>query len=323
MKLREIIEFLGLSAGDSVMLDIEITAINSLEKAGAGELSFLEQDRYVALLGETRASAVLVREPHMKFLPSGCIAINSKNPYLDMARLSKLFAKLPFGLSQEPAEIDDSVQIAPSATISNGVRIGARTIIMPGAVIGEGVEIGEECLIYPNVVIYRDTRIGNRVVIHAGSVIGSDGFGYAHTSAGEHIKIYHNGIAVIEDDVELGANNCIDRAVFGETRIKRGSKIDNLVQIAHNCVLGEHSIVVSQVGLAGSTTTGRNVVFGGQSATSGHLHIGDFATIAARGGVTKNIDGNKTYAGFPLFEHREWLKIQGIIKGLLKKANRM
>lgn len=125
---------------------------------------------------------------------------------------------------------------------------------------------------------------------------------------------------VIEDDVELGANNCIDRAVFGETRIKRGTKIDNLVQIAHNCVLGEHSIVVSQVGLAGSTTTGRNVIFGGQSATSGHLHVGDFATIAARGGVSKSIEGKKTYAGFPLMEHKEWLKLQASLKHQLKKS---
>ncbi len=317
MKLSEIIKFLNLSC--PIPNDIGITGIASLECANRTELSFIEQERYAQNLEGCQAGAVLVRDSHASLLPKGVIALVSENPYLDMARLSKLFAKPPFGLSNEPPVIAKSAQIAPSATISNGARIGEGCVIMAGAVIGENVQLGESCLIYPNVVIYRDTKIGNRVIIHAGSVIGSDGFGYAHTKTGEHIKIYHNGIVVLEDDVELGANNCIDRAVFGQTRIKRGSKIDNLVQIAHNCVLGEHSIIVSQVGLAGSTTTGRNVIFGGQSATSGHLHVGDFTTIAARGGVTKSIQGGKTYAGFPLMEHKEWLRMQGVLKGLLKK----
>lgn len=317
MKLSQIIQTLGLST--EITEDIEILGISSLDRASAQELSFVEKDKYISELKHTRAGAVLVRAGLLEFVPPHCVALVSENPYLDMARLSKFFAKPPFSGESLPAQIDPSAQIAPNATIGSGARIGARTVIMPGVVVGEGVHIGEDCLIYPNVVLYRDTMIGNRVIIHAGSVIGSDGFGYAHTKSGEHVKIYHNGIVVIEDDVELGANNCVDRAVFGETRIRRGSKIDNLVQIAHNCVLGEHSILVSQVGLAGSTTTGRNVVFGGQSATAGHLHVGDFATIAARGGVSKSIQGGATYAGFPLMEHKEWLKLQAALKHLNPK----
>ncbi|MEF3191553.1 MAG: UDP-3-O-(3-hydroxymyristoyl)glucosamine N-acyltransferase, partial [Campylobacterales bacterium] len=173
-----------------------------------------------------------------------------------------------------------------------------------------------------NVVVYRDCVIGNRCIIHAGTVIGSDGYGFAHTRSGEHVKIYQNGNVVVEDDVEIGANCTVDRAVFGSTIIRRGTKIDNLVQIGHNCDIGEYVLMAAQVGISGSTTLGRNVVMGGQSATAGHLTIGPFATIAARGGVTKSLSGHKTYAGFPIMEHRLWLSLQALLARMVKRETK-
>jgi UDP-3-O-[3-hydroxymyristoyl] glucosamine N-acyltransferase len=189
---------------------------------------------------------------------------------------------------------------------------------MSGVYIGTDVVIGDNVLLYPNVTIYRDCKLGNNVMIHSGSVVGSDGFGYAHTKAGEHVKLYQNGNVIIEDDVEIGANTTIDCAVFGSTLIMHGAKIDNLIQIGHNCVVGEYSIMVSQSGLAGSTTLGRNVVMGGQSATAGHLSIAPFTTLAARSGVTKSITKGGVYGGFPLMEHKLWLKLQAKLAKILQ-----
>ena len=181
------------------------------------------------------------------------------------------------------------------------------------------MEIGEGTILYPNVVVYRDCKIGKNCIIHAGTVIGSDGYGFAHTKDGKHVKIYQNGNVVIEDEVEIGANCTIDRAVFGTTLIKSGTKLDNLIQIGHNCEIGQNVLMASQVGISGSTKLGKNVVMGGQSATAGHLEIGDFATIAARGGVTKSLKGGKTYAGFPVMEHRLWLKLQAMLARMAKR----
>lgn len=197
--------------------------------------------------------------------------------------------------------------------------IGANCTIMSGAFIGDNVTIGNNTTIYPNVTVYRDCKVGNDCIIHAGTVIGSDGFGFANTKDGKYIKIYQNGNVEIGNDVEIGANCTIDRAVFNSTIIDDGVRIDNLVHIAHNCKIGRGCILVTQVGLSGSTTLHPYVVMGGQSATSGHLEIAAFTTIAARGGVTKTItEPKKQWAGFPLFEHRQWLKLQGKISNLLK-----
>ena len=237
------------------------------------------------------------------------VALCSDEPYLLVAHLSKLFAKPVASSSMVPVIGEGSV-VYPTAHIENGARIGSNCTIMSGVYIGTDVVIGDNVLLYPNVCIYRDCVLGNNVMIHSGSVVGSDGFGYAHTKTGEHIKLYQNGNVIIEDDVEIGANTTIDCAVFGSTLIKHGSKIDNLIQIGHNCVVGEHSILVSQSGLAGSTILGRNVVMGGQSATAGHLTIAPFTTLAARAGVTKSITKGGVYGGFPLMEHKLWLKLQ-------------
>jgi len=189
---------------------------------------------------------------------------------------------------------------------------------MAGCYVGDNVVIGSNTLLHPNVTLYHGTKMGENCIIHAGTVIGSDGYGFAHTKQGEHVKIYQNGNVLIEDDVEIGANCTIDRAVFGITYIRKGTKLDNLIQIAHNCDVGEHNLMASQVGLAGSTTLGRNVVMGGQSATAGHLTLGDFTTIAGKGGVTKSLEGNKMYAGFPAVEIRVWRKLQASLMRLVK-----
>jgi UDP-3-O-[3-hydroxymyristoyl] glucosamine N-acyltransferase len=297
--------------------DIEISGMNTLRDAMQGEVSFLSDTKYEKELVGTRASAVILPASKAHLLPVGVIALESDEPYLSVALLSKHFSK-PVQSSSFSPVIGNETRVYPTAHIENGARIGANCTIMSGVYVGTEVVIGDDVILYPNVTIYRDCVIGNRVIIHAGAVIGSDGFGYAHTKMGEHIKLYQNGNVIIEDDVEIGANTTVDCAVFGSTIIKQGSKIDNLVQIGHNCVIGEHSIMVSQSGLAGSTTLGRNVVMGGQSATAGHLTIAPFTTLAARSGVTKSITNKGVYSGFPLMEHKLWLKMQAKLAKILE-----
>lgn len=301
--------------------DFELSGLAPLQSASCTEVSYIDQEKYLAQLADSKAGAVLIRESFISQVPPHIQALVVDNPHLAFALLSALFVHKDFSIEQNAdSKIHPNAQISERAYIGKSVFIGADSIIMPGVVIGDNVHIGQNCKIYPNVVIYRNTSIGNNVSIHAGSVIGCDGFGYAHTKDGKHIKIEHNGCVIIEDDVEIGANNTIDRAVFGETRIKQGVKIDNLVQIGHNCVIGEHSILVSQVGLAGSTTTGRNVVMGGQAGTGGHIHIGDFVQVAGRGAVGKNLPPNTKWGGHPLMELDEWMKFYVSLRRMLKKG---
>ena len=248
---------------------------------------------------------------------NGTTALVCENPHLAFAIISGYYKK-PLIREKKPSQIAQNATIMPNVYIGSNVKIGEDTIIMAGAFIGDDVQIGEKCIIHPNVVIYNDTKIGNRCHLLANCVIGSDGFGYAHTKDGRHIKIYHNGNVVLEDDVEIGACTTIDRAVFETTNIKKCTKIDNLVQIGHNCILGENCLIVSQTGLAGSTTLGRNVVMGGQSGSGGHVSVGDFAQIAARGGVSKNLPGGKTYSGHPILELKDWLKLNAKIQKFFK-----
>ena len=319
MNLNKLPKNIGLRSIDK---DIEIIAIKDLSKAGQNELSFITSKKYIDELIGTKAGAVLVTKDLAKMVPNTSVSIVCDDPYLYMAYASKYFKKDLLSKEYIKPYIDKSATVSDKATVGSNSKIGENSTVLPGAVIGENVIIGKECTIYPNVTIYNVTRIGDNCTIHAGSVIGSDGFGYAHTKDGRHIKIYHNGNVIIEDDVEIGANCTVDRAVFGSTVIKKGSKIDNLVQIGHNCIIGEHSILVSQVGLSGSTELGRNVVMGGQSATAGHLKIGDFATIAARGGVSKSIEGGRVYGGFPLTLQKDWLKLQAKILKLTKQEKK-
>ena len=314
MKLSKIAEILEIPFDGE---DKEISGMNTLMDANENEISFFDNEKYLKDLSITKAGAVILNKKFEDYLPANTIGLFTDEPYLKMAILTQYFVK-PLIREGKPI-IDESADIQPNSVIGANTKIGKNVLIMSGAVIGADCEIGDNTVIYPNVTIYNDTKIGCDVKIHAGAVIGSDGFGYAHTKMGEHVKIYHLGYVEIEDDVEIGANTTIDRGAFGKTLIKKGAKIDNLVQIGHNCEIGEYSILVSQVGLAGSTKLGRNVVMGGQAATSGHLEIAPFTQIAARGGVTKTIKEAGVYGGFPLYPQKTWLKLQAKIAGLLKK----
>ncbi|MEA3522705.1 MAG: UDP-3-O-(3-hydroxymyristoyl)glucosamine N-acyltransferase [Campylobacterota bacterium] len=316
MLLKEIAKIIGIAYEGP---DLKIKGMNTLLDANSHEVSFVASSKYEVDLANTKAAAVIVPANLIESVPSSCIALLCDESYLKMAMLSKYFAKPILDNDAPVPIIGKNSQISSKAHIENGAVIGENCTILAGAYIGLHVKIGDNVTLYPNSSIYAYCELGNDVIIHSGTVVGSDGFGFAHTKAGEHVKIYQNGNVVIEDDVEIGSNSTIDCAVFGSTMIKKGVKIDNLVQVGHNCVIGEYSIIVSQAGVAGSTTLGRNVVIGGQSAISGHLNIAPFTTFAGRSGATKDVkESGKTFAGFPLMEHRQWLKLQARIAKLLR-----
>ncbi len=297
--------------------DVDISGIHTLSEATSTQLSFFTDSKYASQLPETKAAAVFIDEKHADLLPSGTIALITDEAYLKLALASKFFAHKLVTNGTDPA-MGEGCDIDQYVRFGDNVTLGDNVTIMAGCYVGDNVVVGSNTLLYPNVTLYHGSKVGERCIIHAGTVIGCDGYGFAHTKLGEHVKIYQNGNVIVEDDVEIGANCAIDRAVFGTTYIRKGTKLDNLIQIAHNCDVGEHTLCAAQVGLAGSTTLGRNVVMGGQSATAGHLEVGAFATIAGKGGVTKSLEGGKTYAGFPAIDHKMWLRTQAKIAGLLK-----
>jgi len=299
--------------------NFEVTGMNSLKQASKSEISFVSNSKYIKDIEESNAGAIIVDSITKEYVPKDCVALVVDFPYWEMATLSKYFAPQIEDYSLPNAEIGEGCNISKNAELANGAKIGENCTIMAHVYIGTNVVIGDNTIIYPNVTIYRDCKLGKECIIHAGSTIGSDGFGFATSKTGEHRKIYQNGNVVIEDDVEIGSSTTVDRAVFGTTLIKNGVRIDNLVQVGHNCIIGEFSVLVAQAGISGSTTMGRNVVMGGQSATAGHLSIAPFTTMAARSGVTKTIkQSGKTFAGFPLMEHKLWLKLQAKLARLIK-----
>jgi UDP-3-O-[3-hydroxymyristoyl] glucosamine N-acyltransferase len=298
--------------------DIEIDGLHTLDKASSTQISFFNDKRYKEQLSTTKAGAVLLEEQYAYLLPKTTIALITDEPYLKLALASKLFAYKIVTKGGHP-NMGEGCDIDKRVRFGKNVTLGDNVTVMASAYVGDNVTIGSNTIIYPNVTIYHHSKIGNNCILHAGVVIGADGYGFAHTKMGEHIKIYQNGNTIIEDSVEIGANTTIDRAVFGSTYIRKGSKIDNLVQIGHNCDIGEHSLIAGQAGIAGSTTIGRNLILGGQGAISGHLKLGDFITIAAKSGVTKSLKGGRIYAGFPAIEHINWLKLQARISRLGKR----
>lgn len=323
MRLYEMLENSNIEFDRTKLRDFEVKSLLPLEFASENDVSYIRDDKYLPLLRDCKAGAIFVNSKHKNNLDdieNNQNIIFTPNPHLSFAYLSQFFkvAQIQNTTSKNPHT--DS-KIFQNVFIGENVNIGNDCIIMPNVVICDDVTIGNNVKIYPNVTIYKGSIIGNNVSIHAGCVIGSDGFGYAHTNMGEHIKIEHFGNVIIEDDVEIGANTTIDRAVFSSTIIKKGVKIDNLVQIAHNCVIGEHSIMVSQCGIAGSSTVGRNVIFGGQSATAGHVTIGDFVQIAGRGAVSKNLPSNTKWGGHPIVEFHKWQKMQVKLRKLLKNLD--
>ncbi len=319
MRLQEIIGDLQLSCDK----DIEVSGLNTLKDASSSQISFLENKKYLQDLKTTKAGAVFVTADLANEVPIETIALVCDNPYIALALTSKYFAPKVLENSGKELIIGEDCTIMKNVTIGKNVSIGKNCILMAGVFIGDNVTIGDNVLLYPNVVIYRDCVVGNDVIIHSGTVVGSDGFGFAHTKDGKYIKIYQNGNVVIGNDVEIGANCAIDRAAFASTKIESGVRLDNLIHIAHNCIIGRGSILTGQVGLAGSTVLKEYVVMAGQSAATGHLEIAPFTTISARGVVSKTItEPKKQWAGFPLMEHKTWLKLQSKISRLLTKDNK-
>ena len=302
MKLREIAERLDCRLeGDG---EVEITRVAGIERAEPGDLTFLAHEKYVKKFAGTHASAVIVstRFPAV----AGKNLVRVTDPRLAFVRVMGMFEPAPrvavtihaTAVVSPEAALAAGVTVGECTVIRHGARIGRGTRIESGVHIGEGVVIGAGCYLGPNVVVMAGARLGDRVRIHGGTVIGADGFGYVWAE-GRHLKIPQLGRVIIEDDVELGANVCVDRATFGSTIIRRGTKVDNLVQIAHNNVIGEDVIITGQVGLSGSVTVGNRVMFGGQSGVVDHVTIGDDARIGAASPVTKDVKPGETVWGFP------------------------
>ncbi len=301
----------GQVLGDKAVI---IEGFAPWDTAGAKEITFLAKANMAYLLETARAGAVLV--PLGVEQGGNFPVIQVKNPYLAVAIIHSFFIAVPFkarGIHPracigENCLLGKEISIAPLAVLGDRVKIGERVSVEAGAVIGDDVELGDDTTIKANVTVYNGCKIGKRVTIHSGTVIGSDGFGYSVNERGEHIKRPQVGIVQIDDDVEIGANSCVDRAAYGVTWIKSGVKIDNLVQVAHNVIVGENSLLVAQVGLSGSTTLGKNVVMGGQSATAGHLTLGDQVMVAARGGVHNDQPKGAVVGGAPSIPVRQWAK---------------
>lgn len=301
--------------------ELELHGIQSLAEATTGHMSFAVGTKYMEAVERSKASAFILPRKWPSDVHAPVVLVD--NPYLAYAKVASLFAErpwVPLGVSPkawvgEGCRIDPDVSIHPGAFIGDGCDIGPRVTIHPGVVLGENVTIGEGSTLHPHVVVYAGCRIGRRVAIHAGSVIGSDGFGYARDGR-SHVKIPQTGTVLIEDDVEIGANAAIDRAALGETRISRGTKIDNLVQIAHNVTIGPDSLIVSQVGIAGSCRLGAGVVLGGQAGLVGHIEIGDGAMVGAKSGVAQDIGAGDVVSGIPAIPHRLWLRVSSSLKRL-------
>jgi UDP-3-O-[3-hydroxymyristoyl] glucosamine N-acyltransferase len=314
MLLSEVASYLK---SDFVGDDIEIDSMNELSLASYTQLTFATHKKYATTLASSKAKAFLIPQNLIEYLLKGSSYIVCEDVSISMAYATKLFAPKLIDFDAKDAVIGDGSFVDTMAKVEKGAVIGCGVTIMAGAYIGSNVVIGDRTTIYPNVTIYRDCVIGSECIIHASTVIGADGFGFSHTKQGEHIKIYQNGNVVIEDDVEIGANCAIDRAVFNSTIIRKGVKFDNFIHIAHNCEIGQYSIFVAQSGVGGSTKLGRNCVVSGQSAFSDHLDIAAFSTFTARSGATKSI--TKTggvYSGYPLMDHREWRRLQAKIAKL-------
>jgi len=300
--------------------DMMIDGVSPFETAGPYQITLAGTPKFLKRISDTRARAVIV--------PMKCEAgekplVRVKNPQVAFARVVELFHphRVPEGFTSPHAHIGEDFVAGEAVTVSHGVVIGDRVSLgdrvrlHPGVVIGDAVTIGSDVEVYPNVTIRDKCRIGNRVIIHAGTVIGSDGFGFAPDGE-RYYKIPHTGIVRIDDDVEIGALNAIDRATFGETRIQKGVKTDNLVHIAHNVTVGENTVLVAQVGISGSTSIGRHAILAGQVGVSGHLNIGNNVTIGPQAGIAKSIPDDSIMSGSPEMPHSQWLRVQTVVPRL-------
>jgi UDP-3-O-[3-hydroxymyristoyl] glucosamine N-acyltransferase len=315
MKLSELAALTGARVEGQTPVEIEVTGAAGLDEANPGQVTFLANPRYTPRLKTTRAAAVFVGED-VDVERNDLGLLRAKDPYLAYTRALRVFhPEPPFAAFVHPtASIDPTARIAAnvwigaSAVIGRDVEIGAGVRIYPNATIYDEVVIDTDSIIHSGVAVRERTMIGKRVVIHNNSVVGCDGFGYAKDEERRWLKIPQSGRVVIEDDVEIGAGTTIDRASVGETRIGRGSKIDNLVQIGHSCTIGEDTLLCAQVGLAGSSHIGNRVVLAGQAGVAGHLTIGDDVVLTAKSATSHDVPAGKMISGIPAFDNRDWLR---------------
>ena len=319
LKLTELAELLECrleGAGD-----FEVRRVTGLEDAGPGDVTFFANAKYAAALRETKASAVILGESGET---APCAMLRTKNPYLAFARAVGLFAddlRPAPGIHAHAFVADGAVvaadaSVGPFAVISEGARVGARTIVHAHVTIGREAVVGDDCVIHARVSVRERVQIGDRVVVQDGAVIGSDGYGFARGAGGTHVKIPQVGGVVIEEDVEIGANTTIDRPAVGETRIQKGTKIDNLVQIAHGVTIGRNVLLAAQVGIAGSTTVEDSVTLAGQVGVAGHLTIGKGSVATAQTGIPNSVDAGSFVSGYPAIPNRDWLKSSAIFRKL-------
>jgi UDP-3-O-[3-hydroxymyristoyl] glucosamine N-acyltransferase len=330
MKLGEIAKILnGRLNGNP---DIDITGVAEIKRAVSGDITFVSKKGYLPELKHSKASAVILQEGLDGEDLRGKSSVIVKNPYLSLISVLKLFyppTDNSKGISPQSLiktkNIGRDVTIYPFVCIEDDVEIGGGVVIYPFTYIGRGSSIAEGSIVYSNVSIYHNVIIGKNVIIHSGAVIGSDGFGFVRGDNGVYQKIPQVGNVIIEDDVEIGANVCIDRATLGSTVIKKGVKIDNLVQVAHNVTIGDNTVIAGQTGISGSCNIGKNVVMGGQVGLADHINIGDRVILGGKAGVTGDIDAG-VYSGSPAIAHNEWKRIQaGLTKlpELIKKVREL
>jgi UDP-3-O-[3-hydroxymyristoyl] glucosamine N-acyltransferase len=300
----------GCVSGDPSTL---VSGVAPLNVAGPDHVAFLSNPKFHSQLADCKAAAIIVHPSLQGSMETPLLL--AENPYLAFAKILTFFEVPPFvgqgiqtGAHVHPdAVVGNNVTIESGCVVCAGATVGNGTHLSPNVVVGVDAVIGDDCLLHANVTVREKSVLGNRVIIQPGAVVGGDGFGFAPDGQ-SYYKIPQIGHVVIEDDVEIGACSCIDRGTLGVTRIARGVKIDNLVQVAHNVQVGEDTLLVSQSGFAGSSVIGKHCIFGGQSAVAGHLKVGDNVTLAGRGGIANSVDGNQSLAGLPAMPHREWLK---------------
>lgn len=325
MILRDLAARLGCTLrGDG---GVDVRRVVGIEEAGPGDLTFVANRRYASHLPTTRAAAVIVSPDLETPLPS----LVSTNPYLAYARAAAL---LHPQIGPEPG-VHPSAQVDPSARVGEGVhvgalavvgprsRVGARTVLHPHVVVYADVEIGEDCLLHSGVQVRERCRLGNRVVVQNGAVVGGDGFGFAPDEKGRYEKIPQVGVVVVEDDVEIGALTAIDRAALGETRVGRGTKIDNLVQVGHSVTIGTDTLLAGQVGIAGSTKVGSRVTLAGQVGVAGHLTVGDGVVATAQTGIPSSVEPGAVVSGYPAIDNRGWLKSSAVFAKLPELQKRV
>jgi len=318
---KQIAEFLGGTVDGNENAAVHTFA--KIEEGVPGALSFLSNVKYTQYLYSTQSSIVLVNKDFVPEQPVSATLVRVDNAYESLAKLMSLYASMKPGRNgisslasvSEKAKIGQNVYIGPFSVVEDGAVIGDNTQIYPHVIVGEGASVGADCILYPHVTIYYGCKIGNRCILHAGSVIGADGFGFAPTPQGYN-KIPQIGIVQLEDDVEIGANTCVDRSTMGRTVIHKGVKLDNLIQVAHNVEIGENTVMSAQTGIAGSSKVGSWCMVGGQCGISGHITLGNKVNLAAKTGVIGNLEDGSTMMGYPAIGYRNFLRSSLIYKDL-------